>query len=186
MVTITALWLPILLSAVLVFIASSVIHMLLPIHKGEYGRIPGEEEVLEAMRKGGVGRGAYMFPYAGSMQAMQTPEMHAKLERGPVGFMYVLPPGPINMGGALGRWFLYLLVVGVMAAYVAGRTLAPGTEYLAVFRVTGTAAFLCYALGRPQNAIWGGEPWSMTLKHMFDGLVYSLLTAGAFGWLWPR
>jgi hypothetical protein len=29
-------------------------------------------------------------------------------------------------------------------------------------------------------------PWSIVLKESFDGLIYSLLTAGTFGWLWPR
>ena len=32
---------------------------------------------------------------------------------------------------------------------------------------------------------WKMKPCKMTLKHAFDGLVYALLTAGIFGWLWP-
>jgi len=26
----------------------------------------------------------------------------------------------------------------------------------------------------------------MTIKEVVDGLIYGLLTAGTFGWLWPR
>jgi len=45
---------------------------------------------------------------------------------------------------------------------------------------------MSYGLGPIVNAIWKGQPWSVTLKEIFDGLVYGLLTAGTFGWLWPR
>jgi hypothetical protein len=45
---------------------------------------------------------------------------------------------------------------------------------------------MAYGLGNLSNSIWKGQPWSMTIKEVIDGLVYALLTAGTFGWLWPR
>jgi hypothetical protein len=50
----------------------------------------------------------------------------------------------------------------------------------------GTAAFLAYGLANLSNSIWKGQTWSMTIKEVIDGLVFALLTAGTFGWLWPR
>jgi hypothetical protein len=84
------------------------------------------------------------------------------------------------------KWFIFCLVISLFVAYVAGRTLGPGTEYLAVFRIVGTVAFLGYSGSQATDSIWKGQSWGTTIKHIFDGLVYGLLTAGMFGWLWPR
>lgn len=185
MVGLAALWLPILLSAVIVFIASSIIHMVLGYHKGDFKGMPGEESVLEAMRKAGVGPGDYSFPRAESMAQLREPAMAEKFERGPVGVMTVHPSGPPAMGGSLMLWFLFGLAVSIMAAYLSGRTQAPGADYVQVFRISSTVAFLAYAGSEPVSSIWYKRKWSTTVKNMFDGLVYALLTGGVFGWLWP-
>ena len=186
MVGITALWLPIVLAAVIVFIASSIIHMVLPIHKGDYKRLPNEEKVLEALRAENLSPGLYHFPFCASHKDMGSPEMVEKFKKGPVGLLTVMPSGAIKMGKFMGMWFVYCLAIGVFVAYLTGRTLGPGTHYLAVFRVAGTTAFLGYAAAHASDSIWKGQAWSLTFKHIFDGLVYGLLTAGTFGWLWPR
>ncbi len=186
MVPITALWLPILLSAVIVFVASSIFHMLLPIHKSDYRKLPEEGRVLDALRAAGVTPGrTYHFPYT-THKEMKSPEAVERFKRGPVGLLTVIPSGPPAMGKYLGQGFLYCVVIGVFVAYLTGRTLNPGTPYLEVFRVAGTTAFLGYAVAQIQDSIWKGQSWSVTLKHVFDGLIYGLLTAGTFGWLWPR
>jgi hypothetical protein len=184
-VTLTSLWLPILLAAVAVFIASSIIHMALRYHNTEYRQLPDESGLLAAMRAAAVEPGFYAFPYAGSMKDMGTPEMQGKYEAGPVGTVNVVPSGMPAMGKALGLWFALSLLVGLFAAYLASRTLGPGTHYLQVFRVVGTASFMGYGLAHLSDGVWKQKPWSMTLKHVFDGLIYALLTAGIFGWLWP-
>jgi hypothetical protein len=186
MVPITALWLPIVLSAVIVFVASSIIHMVLPIHKSDYRKLPEEDRVLDALRAAGVTPGAmYHFPYC-TPKEMKSPEAVERFKRGPVGLLTVIPNGPPAMGKYLGQWFLYCLVVGVFVAYLTGRTQPLGTHYLQVFRVAGTTAFLGYSLALIQDAIWKGQTWGVTCKQVFDGLIYGLLTAGTFGWLWPR
>ena len=103
-----------------------------------------------------------------------------------MGFLTILPSGPPAMPKFLIQWFVYCLVIGFFIAYLAAHTLAPGTNYLEVFRVVGTAAFLAYGLGNLSNGIWKGQKWSVTIKEVIDGLVFGLLTAGTFGWLWPR
>ncbi|MEW6745043.1 MAG: hypothetical protein AB1486_20000 [Planctomycetota bacterium] len=181
----TELWLPILLSAVLVFIVSSVIHVVLPIHKGDYKKLPGEENLLAEMRSQGVSPGLYMFPCAGSMKEMSSPEMIAKCQQGPVGSLTVMPSGPPRMGRSLVQWFLYSILVGLLVAYVSWVALGQGAPYLTVFRVAGTAAILGYAVGHLHDSIWKGVSWRVTLKFVIDGVVYGLVTAGTFGWLWP-
>jgi hypothetical protein len=186
MVPITALWLPILLSAVIVFAASSIIHMVLPIHKSDYRKLPEEDRVLDAIRAAGVTPGrVYHFPYT-THKEMKSPGAVERFKRGPVGLLTVIPSGPPAMGKYLVQWFVYCLGVGVFVAYLTGRTRSPSTQYLEVFRVAGTTAFLGYAAAQLQNSIWKGESWGVTFKHVFDGLIYGLLTAGTFGWLWPR
>jgi hypothetical protein len=100
--------------------------------------------------------------------------------------MTVAPGGPISMGSNLAQWFFYSIVVSVFAGYIASRAAGPGADYMTVFRFVGTAAFMGYSLGLAQHSIWYMRNWGTTLRSMFDGLVYALLTAGTFGWLWPR
>lgn len=186
MVPLSALWLPILVSAVLVFIASSLIHMLLPYHRSDFRKLPDEEGVFRALEGFTIPPGDYVIPHAGTMDAMKSEEYRGKVERGPVAFMTIVAPRHVfNMGPTLLQWFAYTLVVGLFAAYLAGRMLGPGAPYIDVFRVAGTMSFGCYSVALAQRSIWYKQPWSTTAKSIFDGFVYALLTAGAFGWLWP-
>jgi hypothetical protein len=179
------LWLPIVLSAVFVFIASSILHMVIPIHKGDYRKLPAEEKILDVMRIQGVLPGQYTFPCADSMKDMCTPEMMEKYKLGPCGMMTVMPSGVPKMGKSLILWFLYSVIIGIFVAYVTRLALEPGATYRQVFRVAGTVAVLGYAVSYIPDSIWKGLKWSSTIKYVFDGVVYGLLTAGTFGWLWP-
>ena len=185
MVTVPALWLPILLSGVLVFVVSSIIHMLLSYHLGDSRPVPDEEKVREALRPFEIPPGDYAIPCAASMKEMNQPAFTEKLKAGPVAFVTVLPNGPLAIGTSLARWFGYSLLVGAIAGYTAGITLGPGADYGLVFRVVGTVAFAGYSLAILQSSIWWYRSWRFTFLTMFDGLVYALLTAGTFGWLWP-
>jgi hypothetical protein len=185
MTTIAALWLPILLSAVIVFIASSIIHMAPLWHRNELPAPSDGDRLQDAMRPFGLQPGEYMLPRAKSMKDCNAPEFVEKLNRGPVLLMTVLTNGPMSMSRPLVQWFIFIVVVSVLTAYLAGATLLPDAPYLAVFRVAGTTAFIAYAAGVWPQSIWYHRPWSTTLKHTLDGLIYALLTGGTFGWLWP-
>jgi hypothetical protein len=186
MVPILSLWLPIVVAAVLVFAVSSIVHMALTYHRSDYRQLPKEDEVRAALRAAGLAPGQYHFPYCASTKEMSSPAMLDKYREGPVGMLTVMPSGAPPMGKLLGLWFAFSLVVGVFVAYLAGRTLPAGTEYLQVFRVAGTTAFMAYGVAQLADSIWHGQSWGTTVKMIFDGLLYALVTAGAFGWLWPR
>jgi len=186
MVLIHELWLPILVSTVLVFVASNIVWMVLPHHKSDATRLPDEAAALDVLGKQGLKPGLYRFPWANSMAEMKDPAFVEKLNKGPVALLTVIPNGPFNMGRSLGLWTGYLVVVGVCVAYLTGRVLGLGAPYLEVFRVAGTVAFLTYSGAQLPSAIWWGKPLSVAFKEILDGLLYGLVTAGAFGWLWPR
>jgi hypothetical protein len=186
MVSIVELWLPILAAAVIVFVASSILHMMLPYHRSDYGRIQNEDDVMAAMRKAGVQPGDYMMPHCSSHADLKDAAVLEKFKKGPVAALTVMPSGAPAMGGQLAQWFFYCVLVSICAAYIAGRALEPGAHYLSAFRFAGATAFFAYSLGLWQDSIWYKKSWSTTLKNTFDGLVYGLLTGGTFGWLWPR
>ncbi|MFN2400245.1 MAG: hypothetical protein ABR543_16645 [Gemmatimonadaceae bacterium] len=180
------LWLPILLSAVIVFIVSSIIHMVSPWHKGDYPNVPNEDQVMDALRPFAIPPGDYMVPRPSSTQEMRSPEFAERLKKGPRMILTVMPSGPVSMRQNLVLWFLYAIAVGLFAAYVAGRALPVGAEYMSVFRFAGATAFIGYSVALWQMSIWYQRAWSTTIKATVDGLIYALLTAGTFGWLWPQ
>jgi len=184
MVSMISLWMPIVLSAVAVFMASSVIHMLLTYHRSDFKGLAAEDDVMSALREANIPPGDYIMPHCENPKDAQKPEFLAKVNQGPVAILTVTADG-YEMGKRLALWFVYCLVVSTFAAYISGRALGPDAHYLTVFRFVGAAAFGGYALALLQNSIWWSRAWSSTLKSMFDGLVYAMVTAGIFGWLWP-
>ena len=180
------LWLPILLSAVIVFVVSSIVHTVLPWHKNDYSRVPNEDQLRSVLRPLAIPPGDYMVPRPTGRDEMRSPEFAEKVKQGPNMMLTVLPTGPISMKRNLIQWFLFTLAVSVFAAYVAGRALPVGAPYLAVFRFVGVTAFIGYSVALWPNSIWYARSWSTTAKATMDGLIYALLTAGTFGWLWPR
>lgn len=187
MISLTALWLPILLSAVIVFVVSSIIHMALSFwHKNDCLKVPNEDKMMDALRPLAIPPGDYMVPRCDSMADMKSPAFAEKMKKGPVIVFTVLPNGPVTMGKSLVLWFLYSIVISIFAGYVGSRALHVGSHYLEVFRFVGTAAFLGYTGALAQFSIWYGRNWVTTVKGIIDGLIYALMTAGTFGWLWPR
>jgi hypothetical protein len=185
MVGLAALWIPILASAVIVFIASSIIHMALPWHKGDYPKLTAESSVMDALRPLELPPGDYMVPRASDMNEMKTPEFQERMRQGPVIVMTVRPNGPWNMSRSLLQWFIYSIVVSIFAGYVGGRAMPAGSDYLHVFQIVGTTAIVGYSLALAQQSIWYGRGWSLTIRSAIDGVLYGALTAGTFGWLWP-
>jgi hypothetical protein len=186
MVSLMSLWLPILLSAIFVFVASSVIHMVLPYHHTDYRKVPSEDEAMDALRRLNIPPGDYMMPRPGGSGEMRNPEFIAKMARGPVAMMTVMRPGTMSMGKNLAQWFVYSLVMSLFSGYLTSRAVGPGTQYLEVFRFVSTSAFMGYSLGLIPFSIWVSAQLDDHRKSVFDGLVYACVTAGTFGWLWPR
>jgi hypothetical protein len=185
MVPLTSLWLPVLVSAVVVFIASSIIHMVLPYHQKDFKKLPGEDEIMDALRRHNVPAGDYLMPYCDKPADRHKPEFQAKWKRGPVMMATFWDSADTSMGPQLAKWFLFSVVVSLFAGYVASRALPVGAAYLDVSQMASTTAFLGYAMAQWSNVIWYKRNAMTTVKTTFDGLVYGLLTGGVFGWLWP-
>jgi hypothetical protein len=186
MVPWSALLLPAAVATVLVFIASSIVHMVLKLHNADYKKLDHEDEVRAAIRKGAPVPGQYLLLHCTDQKQMATPEMQKKFQEGPLGVLYVGPNGTVKLGPFLGKWILYSFVVSLLAGYLARATLAPGTDYLHVFQIVGAAAWLAYSWQSPSDSIWKSKPWIVTFRSMFDGLIYAAVTAGSFAWLWPK
>ena len=184
MLPLPALWLPILVSAVLVFVASSAIHMVLPWHKSDYPRMPNEEKAMDALRPLAIPPGDYLVPCPGTRAEMRTPEFAEKLKKGPVMVMTVMENGPMPMGKNMVFWFLYCLVVSIFAGYSAGH--AFGSSPRRIIRMAGVTAFAGYTLALWQLSIWYRRSLSTTAKATGDGAIYALITGAVFVWLWPH
>ena len=185
MISIASLWLPILASAVGVFAASSIIHMVLTYHHTDWVKLPAEDEIMDALRKHDIPPGDYFMPHGEGPKAMSDPAFIEKMTRGPVALITIDKSGPPAMGKSLVQWFIFSILISVFTAYLTSRALGATDDYLSVFRFAGTTAFAGYALALLEDSIWYKRKWSTTIKNVFDGLIYALVTAGMFGWLWP-
>jgi hypothetical protein len=186
MVTLGALLLPVLLAAAICLVAGFVLWMVLPLHKGDFRPFPDEASVADAVRRQSLPPGQYSIPWCPDPGQMKDPAMQARYAQGPVGYLVLGRAGMPSIGKNLALTFLYHAVVSFFIAYIAVHTLEAGTPYLEVFRVTGAVAFLAYGAAVIPGAIWYGRPWGPVWREVVDALVYALLTAGVFGWLWPR
>ena len=180
-----SLWIPVIVSAVVVFVASSILHMALKYHQADYKSLPNEGAVREALAKGSPAPGIYFTPYCADMKQMKEPAIKEKFEKGPVAMLTIYPKGAPMMPKLLALWFAFNVFVSFVAAYVARHTLHPGDDGMLVMRITGTVAFATYALSHMSDSIWKGQPWSNTVRAIVDGAVYALLTGLTFRLLWP-
>jgi hypothetical protein len=180
-----SLWLPVIVSAVVVFVASSIIHMALKYHKADVKSLPNEDAVREALAKGNPAPGLYFTPYCAEHKQMKDPAIKAKFEKGPVAMIAVLPKGAPMLPKHLALWFTFSVLVSFVAAYVARHTLHPGDDGMLVMRITGTVAFAGYSLSHVSDSIWKGQPWANTARAFLDGAIYALLTGFVFRLMWP-
>ncbi|MCF7688691.1 MAG: hypothetical protein K9M98_14585 [Cephaloticoccus sp.] len=181
----TSLWLPILLSAVFVFILSGVLHMALPWHKNDFKKVPDEDKLRDVLRPLNVPPGDYTTPMCEGGN-YYSPEFKAKIDAGPNVLMTVLPNGQCSMGLTFVQWFVFLIVIGIFTSYVAMHAVPAEASARAVFRLVGAVSFLAYAGAQWPQSIWMRRSWCSTIKHTIDGLLYALVTAATFAWLWPE
>lgn len=177
------MWLPILVSGVLVWIAGFLMWMLLGLHKNEWLELPDERGFMGAMLEMGVKPGQYAFPFSDNGKRMKDPEFQERMNRGPLGYARIWP-GPPNMGLFMAGTLAVNWVIAVFVAYIGSLAAFPESPYLAKFRVIGATAVAIYTLGRLPNDIWFRTPPASVGRNLFEGVVYGLLTAGTFAWLW--
>lgn len=185
-ISLLQLWMPIVLGTFLAWIASGLIHMLIKYHNSDYQQLSNEDEVMSAIRNGEPKLGIHSIPYCVDMAKMNNPEFQQKFSRGPVGILTVLPNGVPNMGKLLPQQIGFFLVGCILIAYCATLVLEPGAEYMVVFRLVSAIGFLAFGWANIPLSIWYGHPWSTTAKYLLDALIYGLVVAGSFAWLWPE
>lgn len=185
MVHYASLWLPILASAVAVFIVSSILHMVLPYHRSDYKQIPDEDNALAGLRAAKLPPGLYTFPYC-THKDMKSPETIEKFKKGPVGFMTIFPSGPPAMGKFMGLWFVFCLVVSACVGLLASRLIGPGHHRHYIVHIVGYSSFLVYGVSRLSDGVWKGQPWSNVIKEVIDGAIFAGTTALVFAYLWPH
>ena len=171
------LWLPIVLSGLAVFMLSAMVWTVFPHHKKEWGGFPNESAVADAVRAANLAPGLYHFPHAADQQAMGTPEMKAKMEKGPIAFVTILPNGQFAMGPMMAKSVLSSVLIATFTGYVAFHSVMAGAEYLTVFRIVGTVTFMAYAFGTMADSVWFGRPWKSWMLGAGDALMYALVTA---------
>ena len=186
MISFAQLWLPVLVSAVAVFVASSLIHMVSPWHKSDYPRLPNEDAVSDALRPLAIPPGDYLLPRAGSMAEHNSPEYRERLDRGPNVLMTVLPNGYRPMGPIFVQWFVFIVAVSLLASHVASRGLSANAPRAYVFHEVALVSFAAYGLALWPLSIWYSRAWSITLKATVDALIYGVITGLVFQFMWPR
>lgn len=186
------LWLPIVASAVAVWIVSAIIWMALPTHKKDFDKLPDEQAFMAAVKALNIPPGNYGYPFFGDRSNCNTPEAKRAMEEGPIGILNNWKPG-MKMGKSMVLTFLVYLVVSFLIAYMAWHALhrgpvLPGSRpaFGDVMQLTGTAGVLAYAFAFLPNGIWFQAKCRALVFCVIDGVVYGLVTGAIFAWLWPH
>ncbi len=183
--SVSELWLAILLAGVFCWIASALIHMLIKYHNADYKKLNNEDEVASVLGASSPAPGLYTLPHCIDMKEMANEAMQKKFNDGPVAMISVMPNGMPPMGKLLGQQIIFFVAGSFLIAYLATLSIPAGAEYMEVFRSVFVASFLTYGWAQIPYSIWMGQPWSNCLRFLMDALIYSGVTAGTFAWLWP-
>jgi hypothetical protein len=179
------LWLPILLSAAIVWVISAVVWMALPHHKRDFIALPDEDGLMEYLRKNGIQPGNYVFPDFRDPKVMKSEKTQKALNEGPVGHLSVWQT-PLTMGGKMVATFIVYLVVSTLIAYLTRVALPGPAPFTKVLQVAGTAGILAYCFSFIPNAVWFGSYKRTIVANFVDGIVYGLITGAIFAWRWPQ
>jgi len=186
MVELSSLIVAIATASVAVFFTSFLVHMILKYHTADYRGLPNEDEVRAALASSAKSPGQYFIPHCTDHRQLQEPAIRQKFIDGPVALITMRPPGPPTMGKALGQWFVLIVVVTAVAAYLTSKTVLHGASFLAVARSVSLITLLAYGVGSVTQAVWAGKPWAVVFRDLIDAFLYALATACVFGWMWPR
>jgi len=185
-VSVFELWLAILVSGLLCWVASALIHMLFKYHNADYKELPNESIVSSALADKASLPALYTMPYCKDMKAMGEEFMQKKFNEGPVAMITIMPNGMPPMGKLLSQQILFFIFGSFLIGYLATLSIAGNADCMVVFRQVFVAAFLTYGWAQIPYSIWMGQPWSNCVRYLLDALIYAAVTAGTFSFLWPN
>lgn len=184
--TLLALWLPILLSAVVVFVISCLVHMVLKWHASDYNGFANENDVRAAINAGKPTSGRYVIPFCKDMKEMGSADMQQKYREGPVGHIMLGATGMPSIGKFMSQWFVWVLVVSTVSAYLAARLCGLDHSHAHIAaKLVGAVTFIAHGFGTVTESIWGLRPWSSSIKYLLDAALYGLGAGLVILWLWP-
>ncbi|TRY29300.1 hypothetical protein [Aliiglaciecola sp. M165] len=185
-VSVTDLWLAILLAGLFCWFASALIHMLIKYHNADYKALPNEEAVSAVLKEASAEPALYTLPHCIDMKAMGEESMQKKFNDGPVAMISIMHNGMPPMGKLLSQQILFFIFGSFLIGYLATISMTHMADTTAVFRQVFVASFLTYGWAQIPYSIWMGQPWSNCLRFLVDALIYAAVTAGTFAWLWPE
>ena len=177
-----ALWLPILVATVVLWVLSFVAWVVLPHHFGDFKKLDSENEMMELVKQANIPAGNYMFPYSGTKPEQDSKEYQDRYTEGPRGTLnvYNMP----NMGINMAQTILYFLITSLTIACITNVACPAGdaeTDFMKVFRIAGTIGVLTYASSGVLHKIWfKAKQWT----DMLDGAVYGVALGLIFAALW--
>jgi hypothetical protein len=179
------LWLPTLVSAVAVFILSSIVHMVVPWHKNDYMSFPDEAAMLDTLRAHNLKPGEYLAPRPTSRGDMASPEFKERVKRGPLVILNIATSDSASLARPLILWFIFVIIVSWLSGHIAWGAGASAAAPRGIFHAVALTAFLAYAAGLWPQTIWFRKPWLTSFKASFDGLIYAVVTGLIFVYFWP-
>ena len=182
--TVTDLWLPILVATLAGFFLSFLMWAVLPHHMGDVKFSPDQDKLMDFVRTSKIEPGVYVFPNCAERKDYKQPENIDKFNAGPWGTLSVWASKP-NMVRNMALTVLYFFLVTLLVAYITGQARGPGSDFLAVFQIAATGAILAHVLGGAPGGIWFGKRPRYFLTDAIDGLVYALATGAIFAFMWP-
>jgi hypothetical protein len=182
-VPLASLWLPILISAAAVWIASFLVWSVLPLHKNDFKSLPDEPAFTAALRGLNIPAGNYGFPDCKGSNR-KDPEFVKRWKEGPSGMLNIWPP--ISMGRNMVLTFVVYLVMSLLVAYIGSLALARGADKASAFRLLGAAGVLGYGFSFLPQGIWFAWGRRALIQGLLDGIAYGLITGGVFALMWPR
>lgn len=182
------LWLPILLSAGVIWVMSIIFGMALPHHKQDWIGLGDEDGFMEDLRRRGIKPGNYLFPDFRSSEQLRSEKVERALKEGPVGHLSVWKT-PVTMGDKMVGTLVVHLVVCILIAYLTRIALpaaSPPPPFAKVFQIAGTAGVLAYSFSFIPNALWFGAYKRTIVASIFDGVLYGVVIGAIFAWRWPQ
>lgn len=187
----TQLWLPILVSGVVVWIASAIFWMAIGHHNKDRDTLPAgaDRELMATISRLNIAPGSYSFPDFSQVDKSLPPKERRAAQKAlynthPQGLLRVWRP--INMGRNMALTFLFYLVSSTVIAYLAWAALPHGATFAKVFQVVGTAGVLAFTFASFPGDLWFQEKRRAMVMCLIDGVVLGLIAGAIFAWLWPR